>query len=222
MNERAIKPEQCSVINEIVPSTPESVIQHNDTNKTVPESQATTSCHQILWENSSSFFDLSSSEPKIAKTENTDNSSGSSFAVSGVTALDSSASGAESNMRSPTNQHQPSNYPALTTSPKFEPFGRQQQHNSPVYQPQKEVSPVSFHQSPEFQANSSVNMTSPYQYYRDYSTYYPMASSTPTPASSYPMPIGSSYISSPCSTGSQLYQGLQADYYNFLSSPNFQ
>ena len=211
MNERVSQPEQstnrqCSI--ETVPIKSESV---------VPE--VAPSWHQFPSESSSSFFDLSSSEPKIVKTENkSNNSSGSSFAVSGVTALDSSASGAESNMRSPTVQHHVSNYPA--TSPTFQPFGSQHQHGSPVYQPQlsdSQVSPVSLHQSPEFQANNS-----PYQYYRGYSTCYPMASSTPTPASSYPMPHGGSYLSSPCSTGSQLYQGLQADYYNMLSSPKFQ
>ena len=233
MNERAMQSEQsekgqCCVVNETVPVKTESVTRPNDTSQTVPEYQGTTSWHQIPWESSSSFFDLSSSEPKIVKTENkTGNSSGSSFASpdSGVTALDSSASAADSNMRSPTDQHQASNYPALKTS--FEPFGRQQQHGSPVYQPQNDlsdpqVSPGSLHQSPEFPANSSVNITSPYQYYRNYATCYPMASSTPTPASSYPVPLGGSYLSSPCSTGSQLYQGLQADYYNLLSSPKFQ
>ena len=236
MNECAKQPEQsekeqCSVSNETVPVKTESVIPLNDASETVPESQVTRNWNQTPWESSSSFFDLSSSQPKIVKTENkTDNSSGSSFAspVSGVTALDSSASGAESIMQSPTDQHQPSNYPALnTSSPTFEPFGRQQHHGSQVYQPQNDlsdpqVSPGSLHQSPEFPANSSVNFTSPYQYYRNYATCYPMASSTPTPASSYPVPLGGSYLSSPCSTGSQLYQGLQADYYNLLSSPKFQ
>ena len=177
----------------------------------------------------SSQFDLSSPDAKRGEGKEMDSSRFSLMSplseVNAPNSSDSSHSVAYDSTRSPCGPAPI--FPA--GSPTFE---RQLQPTSPsIYQSWSsplinDISPISLHHSTDFQPhfpNGSMSITSPHQsYYRGYSSWYPVAASTPnpTPVGSYPMPLGNSYLSSPYSTGSHL--GLQADYYNSFTSPKFQ
>ena len=199
----------------------------------------------------SSMFDLSSPQGKLVIADHSShNSAGSSFIqatspTSGVSfnSTSSNPSGSLQTsdqthaLRSPGEQEQ--SFGCNIQSPNFtglrspESQRLQPQHSSalthqgpsPSGTTSTGLSPSRVHQSPEFHsppsAGSQYNtLHQPYFNYRGYAACYPMASSTP--ACSYPRPLGNSYLPSPCSSGSQLYQGLQSDYYSLLSSPESQ